>query len=444
MAEELAQLCQSDQRTDPVETIASELIPLCDALRWIGRRGPAILADRKLNWRDRPFWMWGVRSRVRHDPLGRVLILAAWNYPLLLAGVQVAQALAAGNTVLLKPAPGCEPANECLVNCFYQAGVPREALTLLSSDVAAATSAMDAGIDLVVLTGSAATGRKVLARAAQTLTPCILELGGCDAVMVLDGADLVRVGQAIRFGLTFNASATCIGPRRLIVPHQLASDTVDALVAPWLNGLPPVLTVHPSARSVAADIIERAISAGAIDVLGRFCAERLRGEGRMFPTILNNVSATDEIASADLFAPVISVLKAETIDQAVHIVNRSPYRLAASVFGPLHQAQQIASRLQVGSVVVNDLIAPTADPRLPFGGRGQSGFGVTRGEEGLLAMTAAVSVSIRTGPPALHLAPRRVSDAQTLLGLLQWKHSRGFSNRFIGLRKIIAAFTTKQ
>lgn len=441
-ADRLVELCRSEQRCDDVETIASELIPLADALAWIGSHGARVLRTRTLSRWRRPLWLWGVRSHVRYDPLGRVLILAAWNYPLLLSGVQTAQALAAGNTVWLKPAPGTEAACAELVQCFYRAGVPRECVRCLDSAPESGAAAIRDGVDLVVLTGGAATGRQVLSQAATSLTPCVMELGGCDAVIVLDGADLDRVGKAIRFGLTFNAGATCIGPRRLIVPESLAADVIEAVLAPWRAEARPQLVVHRSAREPVADVIQRAFQGGAQDVLGGFSDERLRSTGVMLPLVLDRVASTDEVANADLFAPVVSVLRVDSVAAAVSIVNRCRFRLSASVFGPIAQAQSVAAQLQVGSVVVNDLVAPTADPRLPFGGRGESGFGVTRGREGLLAMTHPVSVSERRGRVAPHLASRRASDAETLLGSLQMMRGRGLNQRVAGLRRLMAAVKT--
>ncbi len=441
-ADRLVDLCQNDQRTDAVETIASELIPLCDALVWIGSHGAKVLENRKLALWGRPLWLWGVRSYVRRDPVGRVLVLAAWNYPLLLAGVQIAQALAAGNVVLFKPAPGSEAACNELVQCFYRAGVPGECLRCLDSSPESAIAAIQDGVDLIVLTGGAATGRRVLAQAAQSLTPCVMELSGCDAVIVLAGADLIRVGEAIRFGLSFNAGATCIGPRRLIVPRSIADDVLEAILSPWRAAGLPVMVVHKSAREHVADVVERAIRGGSVDVLGGFSAERLRATGEMHPVVLDHVAPTDEVAVSDLFAPVMSVLRVDSAESGVSIVNDCPYRLAASVFGLSKEAQLVAGRLRVGAVVINDMIAPTADPRLPFGGRGQSGFGVTRGREGLLAMTTPVAISQRRGRIVPHLAPRRDSDAETLLGSLQMMRGHGLSKRLAGLRRLIAAVKT--
>jgi aldehyde dehydrogenase (NAD+) len=431
---ELIEACASDQRTDPVETVTGELLPLAAALKFLGKRGGKILAPRHVGWNGRPLWLFGVRSTVSRVPLGRVLILGTWNYPILLPGVQIAQALAAGNQVQLKPAQGAERGSEILVECFYRAGVPRDHLILLDSSTRAATLAISRGVDLVVLTGSAETGRKVLQSAAPTLSASIMELSGCDAVIVLPGFAPTRLVAALEFGLRFNSSATCIGPRRLLLGPEEREPVLERLKA-VLADHPPV-TIHAAARRSVADQIRAALASGAIDLLGRYSQERLERDGQMHPILLDRVTEDQNIASADLFAPVLSIMTVNEIDDVVRIVNRCPYRLAASVFGPTKEALQIARRLDVGTVTLNDLIAPTADPRLPFGGRGQSGFGVTRGQEGLLAMTAAKVVSARRGPIAPHLRPRSQADQEMLHGVLHLLHGGDFRKKLAGLRRM--------
>ncbi len=441
-AEALTKLCQSDQRFDPAETLGAELVPLCDALKFIRRRGANILRPQHRGIIGRPLWLWGVQSTVYRDPLGKVLILGTWNYPLLLVGTQAAQALAAGNEVIIKPAIGSEAATARMIQAFYQAGVPESALQQIDSSTESAVAAIDRGVDLIVLTGAAATGRKVMAQAARSLTPTVMELSGCDAVLVLPDADLDRAADAIRFGLNVNSGATCIGPRRLIVPNSLADSLAERLQSRLSEQAPMI--VHPSARQSVADALDVAMRQGAIDRMGVIDSGRIRQTGEMRPVLLDQVCPDFEIASADLFAPITSILRIDRLDDAIAAVNDCPYRLAASVFGSTEAARQVASKLRVGSVTINDVVMPTADPRLPFGGRGQSGFGVTRGEEGLLAMTTPRVVSCRRGRIAPHLAPRRPYDAQALLAVLQLLHAGTLSQRLQGLVRLIKAPKSSQ
>jgi len=431
---------RSDQRTEDIETVASELIPLCDALGWIGRHGSGVLADRKVGLAGRPVWMWGVRSRVQRVAWGRVLVLGTWNYPIFLSGVQIAQALAAGNSVLLKPAPGCETISHHLLDAFHRAGVPEEALRLLDSSAEAAIEVIEEGVDLVVLTGAASTGRKVLLQTAEKLTPAIMELSGVDAVIVLPRADTDRVVAAIRFGLLFNSGATCIGPRRIF---YCAGE--DESEPSWCGELIDSLRdaasviVHPAARSSVADAIESAIDRGAVDRVERFDGAELRRSGRMAPVVLSNVPRDHEILETDLFAPVMSLISVESERAAVDWVNGCRYRLAASVFGPPQDAARVAGQLSVGCVVVNDLVMPTADPRLPFGGRGESGFGVTRGPEGLLAMSTVRVIATRSGRWAPHLSPPNHGDDELLTGVLKMNHGCGWRERIGGLKRLTSA-----
>ena len=407
----------NDQRVDPVDSITAELIPTLDALRWIGRRGPRVLRCKRLSVFSRPAWLWGVRTRVCRVPVGEVLILGAWNYPLFLTAVQAAQSLAAGNRTLVKPAPGAAAVTDWFVGHLHRAGVPETALVRLDDSVRAGTDAIDRGVDLVVMTGSAGTGRAVMRRCAETLTPTIVEAGGCDAVVVLPGADVRRVADTIRFGLTINSGATCIGPRRILVPGDEADTYGDAIDESLADA--DIASVHPAARSTAADALADALDRGASGMSPEDVA-RLRRDGRMLPVLMRDVEPEMTLARSDVFAPVASLIRYADVDAAADIVNACPYRLAASVFGPRRSARRLADRLDVGTVVINELIVPTADPRMSFGGRGRSGFGVTRGAEGLLAMTAVKNVCQRVSGPRMHLRPRRDGDER----LMRWIASR--------------------
>ena len=198
--------------------------------------------------------------------------------------------------------------------------------------------------------------------------------------------------------------------------------------------------VHPTSTAAAADAIENAIGSGAIDVMGQFDADKLRQAGEMFPTLLDQVCSDFDVACTDLFAPITSLIRVDAIDDCVGIINQSQYRLAASVFAPDNIAhvisEQIAEKLHVGSVAINDLIVPTADPRVPFGGRGRSGFGVTRGEEGLLAMTASQVIGHHHGNFLPHLRRRQSNDAKTLQAALSATYSSSWKERFAAIGRM--------
>ena len=336
------------------EILSAEIVPLAAACRFLEREAAAILGVRRLGPEGQPVWLAGVGAEVRREPLGLVLVIAPANNFLFLPGVQTAQALAAGNAVLWKPGLGGLPAALAFARLTAAAGLPPGLLTVLPEDPAAGREAMAAGVDKVLLTGSAATGREVLAKLAQRLVPATLELSGCDAVFVLPGADLDRVARAVRFGLALNAGTACIAPRRIFVPRGLAA-----------LGLKISVTIADPEEALAADA-------------------------------------------------------------------RCPYALGASIFGPEAAALALAGRVRAGVVTINDVIVPTADPRLPFGGRGESGFGVTRGPEGLLDLTVpkVVAVSRKRRPP--HLDPPHPGDAELFGAYLRLAHGGGPRARLRG------------
>jgi acyl-CoA reductase-like NAD-dependent aldehyde dehydrogenase len=347
------------------EILSSEIVPLADACRFLERQAPRLLATRRLGAEGRPAWLAGVEAEVRREPLGLILVIAPSNYPLFLPGVQTLQALAAGNAVLWKPGQGGAAAAAGFAAILDEAGLPAGLLSILPEEPEAARRAIAAGVDKVLLTGSAATGREVLAGLAHHLVPAVAELSGEDPLFVLPGADLDRVARALRFGRTLNQGETCIAPRRLFAHRSLA---------PALEARLAVLALDPP----------------------------------------------------------IPVSLFSTLAEALAEAGRSPYALGASIFGPEAAAVALAAGVRAGVVVINDLIVPTADPRLPFGGRGESGFGVTRGAEGLLELTALKVVAARRGRRLFHLEDPHPRDADLFRAYLALTHAAGPRARLRG------------
>jgi acyl-CoA reductase-like NAD-dependent aldehyde dehydrogenase len=404
------------------ETLVAEVLPLAEAARFLERRAAALLAPRRLHG-GRPLWLLGVQAEIRREPAGVVLVLGPSNYPLFLPGAQVLQALAAGNAVCAKPAPGCTAILEAFAAILTRAGLPDGVLHLL--DPEAGQAAVRAGFDHIVLTGSATTGRRVLADAAAMLTPATMELSGSDAVFVLPGADLDLVAAVLAYGLRLNGGATCIAPRRVFATPADAAALETRLLA-LVASIPPA-RVTPAVRARLDVLLAEAEAAGA-RVLGGLDAV-------MTPVIVADATPGLRLLREDVFAPVLSFVPASDMEAALQADALCPYALGASIFGPQATAYAFAARVRAGSVVVNDLIVPTADPRLPFGGRGESGFGSTRGAEGLLELTRIKTVSIRTGRTRPHLAPAQPNDRANFTAMLQLLHGSA-ADKFQALRRL--------
>jgi len=413
-------------RRPVVDTLMAEVLPLAEAARFLEREAPALLAPRRLGWLGRPLWLTGTRATILREPCGVVLILAPSNYPLMLPGVQILQALAAGNAVCAKPAPGGTEPLAALVGLLQEAGLPDGVLALLDEDAETGAAASRAGFDRIVLTGAAATGQAVLRAAAETLTPCTMELSGNDPVFVLPGAEIALVARCLAYGLQLNGGATCIAPRRVFVAHETAP-ALEAALAALLPAIPPVpVAAGPLARLIP--LLDDAAARGA-RVSARPGAEGVP------PIVVAGASPEMALLQADLMAPVLAIVPVANMTEALAAAGRCPYALGAAVFGPEADALALAGRIAAGSVVINDVIVPTADPRLPFGGRGRSGFGLTRGTEGLLEMTVVKTVGVRRSF-RLHLdyAP----DVGLAAGMIATLHGTG-ATRMAGLRSMLAA-----
>jgi acyl-CoA reductase-like NAD-dependent aldehyde dehydrogenase len=297
----------------------------------------------------------------------------------------------------------------------------------------------EAAVDHIVFTGSAAVGQKLAARLGERLVSSTLELSGCDALFVLDDADVGLAARAAWFGCTCNRGQTCIAVRRAFVPRSLYAAFCEALRSLAGQARPMPLTIAAQARH-GRRLIDEALADGA-----RLLVEPAAADpGEMTPTVVIDARPVMSVCREASFAPVLAVLPYDTLEEAVAQDASCPYALGASVFtrSPA-RAQAVAARLRAGSVSVNDVIVPTAHPGTPFGGRGQSGWGVTRGAEGLLEMTVPQVVSLRGGTFRPHYDtddPKKLAVQERLLrGMLAATHGRSLGERLGGWWRVVRA-----
>jgi aldehyde dehydrogenase (NAD+) len=298
-------------------------------------------------------------------------------------------------------------------------------LQILDESSAAASDAIVAGVDKIFLTGSAATGRDVLTQLAGQLTPAVMELSGCDAVFVLPGAALDRVVAAVAFGLRLNGSATCMAPRRLFLIGEhpgLLPALLDAF-----SKLPTVaLPARTQAELAALQADARSLGAQVLTDPERY-------------TVVTGATPAMRVAQTDIFAPVLSIFAVPDIDTAIAAHAPCPYVLTASIFGPEREARALAAQLPVGTILINDLIVATADPRISFGGRKSSGYGVTRGREGLLAMTTLKTVVVQGSRDLRTYQPTTPDHQPFFAAYIEAVHSGSWRARWNGLRRLVRA-----
>lgn len=338
-------------------------------------------------------------SYVRFDPLGPVLAVMPWNFPLWQAFRAAAPALVAGNTMVLKHAsnvPGCAMAIE---QVFRAAGAPDGVFTtlLISSDPVAGIIA-DNRIRGVTLTGSERAGRAVASQAGEALKPTVLELGGSDPFIVLPDADMQRAAEVGAQARLINNGQSCIAAKRFIVVGEARNTFTDAFreqLAAATVGDPtdPDTDVGPLARAdLRSDLrgqITRTVRAGATLALG---GEPIRGDGFFHEvTMLTDVEARQPAAWEETFGPLAAVIPVADVGEAVAVANASRYGLGAAIFsGDVEHAQVIAGDIESGAVFINELVK--SDPRVPFGGVKASGYGRELGAWGARSFTNAKTV----------------------------------------------------
>lgn len=433
MTHEFAAAISSESGRNTADTLVAEVLPLLAAGKFLEQQAEKILCTRRLGRRGLPFWLTGLESEVQRVPFGRVLVIGPANYPLFLPGVQTLQGLAAGNAVVWKPGHGGGAVAELFADALYRAGLPRELLRITDESVDAVEREIVAGVDKVFFTGSASTGQLLLKRLADTLTPCVAELSGCDAVVVLPSAEMGRVVQGLAFGMRLNGSATCMAPRRMLLVNA-ADSWRSEFVEKLQEALRSVdgITLPEKVKHQLDGLLEEARRGGAT-VLGDADERMLR------PLLIVDATAEMRIAQTDVFAPVLTVIDIEGEAGMLATLEACPFGLTTSIFGDEGEARRLAAKLSVGTVLVNDLIVPTADPRVPFGGRRQSGFGVTRGMEGLLEMTAVKTVAIRRGRSERHYEATVSAHESLFRGVILASHSATLRERWRGVREMIAA-----
>ncbi|MET9831028.1 aldehyde dehydrogenase family protein [Streptomyces sp. NPDC006385] len=339
---------------------------------------------------------------VRRRPIGVVAAITPYNFPLILAGSKIAPALAAGNTVVHKPAEETPLSALYMAEIFKRAGVPDGVVNVVTGGPAAGEALLrHAGVDKIAFTGSTAVGRKVAGIAGESLKPVTMELGGNAAHVVFEDADLEKAVGAVIKAFVFNTGQFCMGGPRLLVARQVYG-TLLGILADAVPAVPlgdprePETVIGPMAgerhlRKVE-EYVDLARKEGGRIVCG---GERLDLDGGYYyrPTVIADLPNDSRVVQEEIFGPVLTVQPFDSEDEAVELANSTPYGLASGVqTGNLARAHRVADRLDAGIVWVNDWAM--LDPSVPFGGVKDSGFGREYGPEALDAYTTTKSVVV--------------------------------------------------
>lgn len=423
---ELAALLEAEQGK-PRDTAFVELVPTLEQIRWAARHAERVLRPRRVH----PGLVMANHSAVvEYRPCGVVGVIGPWNYPVFTpAGQMLAYALAAGNTVVLKPSEYTPALGKFVVDAFAAANpdAPEGVVSLVTGFGETGAALCRSGVDKIAFTGSAATGKRVLRACAENLVPAVLECGGKDVLIVAEDADPAAAAKAAAWGGFANGGQTCVGIEQIYVTEAVKEQFLREL-AGQLAGVRAGSAYGPMTTPQQLDVVRRhidsALDSGATALVGGRAAIR---PPYVDPTVL--VDPADDAAAVceETFGPTLTVRTVSDVDEAVRLANSRGFALGAAVFSRRH-GEEIASRVRAGQVAINCALSFVGIPALPFGGVGESGFGRIHGAEGLREFAVTKSYAKQLFPlPLLDTVTLRPSRLTVkAIGLLmRIRHGRG-------------------
>ena len=398
-ADEIVDTICADTGKTRLEAMATEILASCDSITYYARRSRKLLADQRV-----PLHLMKTKKLLlSYRPMGVIGIITPWNFPFVLSVNPVAQALMAGNAVVLKPSEVTPFVGLKLGEIFADAGFPEGVFQVATGDGTTGAALLEAGCDKISFTGSVRTGRKVGEACGRQLIPCTLELGGKDPMIVCADADVERAAKGAVWSAFANAGQVCISTERVYVAAAIAKPFTERVVeltrelrqGPESEGEVDVgsLTFAPQ-----LDVIERHV-ADAVEKGARVLAGGRRNpafKGYFYePTVLADVDHSMDVMREESFGPLLPIQVVEDDDEAVRLANDTAYGLGASVWSrDGYKARTLAGQINAGAVTIDDAMVTYAVTESPFGGVNDSGIGRVNGELGLKGYCHVQSVVV--------------------------------------------------
>jgi len=361
---------------------------LADLINFYGTKAAEFIGEESV--RPHSPLLAAKKLRVQYRPHPVVGIISPWNFPLVLALGDAIPALQAGAAVVIKPSE-FTPLGVAEVVKAWKEDIGGPDVFDCVQGIGETGGALVDAVDFVQFTGSDRTGRKVMARAAETLTPVSLELGGKDPMIVLADADLNRAANAAAWGGMFNSGQVCMSVERIYVEEPAYDDFIAKLTAEVGSlrqgadgrafGKEIGAMTSPNQIGIVEEHVDDAIAGGARALTG---GKRLPGPGDYFePTVLVDVDHSMKVMRDETFGPVVGVMKVRDAEEALRLANDSRYGLSGSVFGEKQHAERVARRVECGAINVNDVLVNYFAMDVPMGGWKESGIGYRHGEPGI-------------------------------------------------------------
>lgn len=369
----------------------SEVEKCAWAIEYFADNGKIFASDEVVNTDAR-------KSIIAFEPMGVIGSIMPWNFPYWQALRFAAPSLMAGNTIVLKPASATMQCGIEIERTFNKSGLPDGVFQTLIGNSSIAEALIDSDINAVTFTGSVQVGAKVAQRATSQLKKTVLELGGSDPFIVCEDADLEKASSGAVKGRFINNGQSCIASKRFIVVRKIANEFIEMFVQktqklkvgdPMSNetDIGPLVNIN-SLKNIES-IVAQSVEEGAELLTG---GERMDSKGFFYPpTVLKNVSPSMPVASEEVFGPIAPVIIVEDEKEAMKVANDSKYGLGASIWTQdLDKAERMSRAVESGIVTVNNVVI--SDPRVPFGGIKNSGFGRELSKYGMLEFVNIKSI----------------------------------------------------
>ena len=448
-ADSIAEIISEDNGKTKIDALATEVFPAAIALKYYCKNARKFLDDKKLS--SSTFILSFKRSRIRRVPYGVIGIFSPWNYPFSIPFADVIMAFLAGNAVILKVASETQKVGLALKECIESADLPENLFSFINMPGRIAGNAfLENGIDKLCFTGSVDVGKKLMSKASETLTPITLELGGNDAMLVCEDADLQRAAGGAAWAGFQNCGQSCGGVERIYV-HELIYDE-------FLKELTKKIETFRIGIGTDYDNdLGTMTTERQIDTIKKHINDALKKGGRIYAqsmvpeevklknfipaTILTNVNHDMLVMQEESFGPIVGVMKVSSMEEAIKLANDSDLGLTGSVWSKNRKyAIELGKQIQAGAITINDHLMSHGLHETPWGGFKQSGTGRTHGEIGFSGMTQPQVIVNDVLPfvkKDLWWFPFNKKIYDGLLGIMDFLYSNSLGKRILGLFKTL-------
>ena len=416
------------------DALATELFEIGDLVDYYRDAAPKILKDQKVHT---PLVLMGKTSKIVYEPMGVVLVISPWNYPLFQCFVPSLLAFLAGNTVVYKPSE-VTPLKGLYEEIMTGAGFPEGIIQIVYGGKETGAALIERKPNKIHFTGSVRGGKAVMAAAAKHLIPVDLELGGKDPAIVFEDVDIERTVNGVVWGAFTNAGQSCTSLERCYVHESI----YDAFVEQTVKLTKQLRSSSPDGKfaeigqcdvgcmtadfqlDVVESQLDKAVGDGAKILVG---GKRLAGTLHFPPTVVVDVNHEMELMTEETFGTVLAIMKFKSEAEAIEMANDSVYGLSASVWSKdMKRAERVARAIQTGNVSINNHMLTEGNPALPFGGIKDSGFGRYKGDWGLLTFSNVKSLIMGPNKNLIepHWYPQTKSKYELMTKLMQYFFTR--------------------